>query len=89
MNDEHHRRRFWQRLYVYVTRLLVTYLSRKNGLCSGVTGLVSPEAATDGVTPSKKPTTFFIVIALCKVMTFLTVVSSQLLPSNVVIQCSF
>ena len=50
-------------------------------------GLVSPGAATDGVTLfflEIKLTTFFSVIALWKVMTFLAVVSSPLPSSHVV-----
>jgi len=47
-------------------------------------GLVSPGAATDGVTcfPEKKTLTTFLVIAVYKVMTFFAVISSQLPPSD-------
>ena len=48
--------------------------------------LVSPGAITDGVTPTfpEKKLTTFLVIAVCKVITFLAVVSSQLPPSDLV-----
>jgi len=48
--------------------------------------LVSPGAATDGVTcfSPKKTDDLFLVIILYKVMTFLAVVSSPLPPSDVV-----
>jgi len=51
--------------------------------------LVSPGTATDGVAyfSLEKLTTFFIVIALCKVMTFLAVVSSQLPILTLLAQC--
>jgi len=47
-------------------------------------GLVSPEAATDGVTLFSEKLTTFLVIALWKVMTFLAVVCSLLASSHVV-----
>jgi len=56
-------------------------------LNSGVTRVGVIGAATDGVTPFflKKTDALFLVIALCKVMTFfLAVVSSQLPPSDVI-----